>query len=277
MREQAEQVFQRPRPGHGPPERFHVFVSYTTREREVQLVKPTVDLFLISILRPMIEQALGELPVFYDGYTLHSINRKRYALFGEDGLLRRALKFAIEESELLIAFISPQYVESEWCRFECETMASKEPRLSWDVCRVPPIEELRDERPADLRPGWLDCLYARWLRRFGTGNDLRSLPEATIRPILPVVWSADRRSPAELVETIPSLRARQWFDWRHCVTAAEASERVFSHLSVHGSVSPSGRAEAVGLSAECSRAMTQTAEAVTRILLQRRLMYCRLS
>ena len=30
---------------HRPPERFHVFVSYTTREDEVRIVKPIVDSF----------------------------------------------------------------------------------------------------------------------------------------------------------------------------------------------------------------------------------------
>ena len=55
-----------------PPERFHVFVSYTTREDEVRIVKPIVDRFLNSVLRPVIEQTLGEPPVFYDGYALYN-------------------------------------------------------------------------------------------------------------------------------------------------------------------------------------------------------------
>lgn len=57
-----EHVVSRVRSRRRPPERFHVFVSYTTREDEIRIVKPIVDRFLNSVLRPVIEQTLGEPP-----------------------------------------------------------------------------------------------------------------------------------------------------------------------------------------------------------------------
>src|SRR6185436_8638110 len=123
-----------------PAERFHVFVSYTTREEEVRIVKPIVDRFLNTVLRPAIEATLGEPPAFYDGYSLYRGNGPRLS----DSALESTLQFAIEESEVLIAFVSPEYPASPWCRFECRTMVSKEHRPWFDLCRVPPIPELRD-------------------------------------------------------------------------------------------------------------------------------------
>ena len=36
-----------------PPERFHAFISYTTRETEMKKAKPIVDYFLENHLRPV--------------------------------------------------------------------------------------------------------------------------------------------------------------------------------------------------------------------------------
>src|SRR6266851_3302448 len=83
--------------GHRPPERFHVFVSYTTREDEVQVVKPIVDRFLNDVLRPVIERTLGEPPAFYDGYSLYHAKDHCFS----NAELEQGLRFAIEESEVL--------------------------------------------------------------------------------------------------------------------------------------------------------------------------------
>jgi hypothetical protein len=48
-----------------PPERFHAFLSYTTREDEIRDIKPIVDRFMNVYLRPLIEGSLGEPPFFY--------------------------------------------------------------------------------------------------------------------------------------------------------------------------------------------------------------------
>ena len=71
-----------------PPERFHVFVSYTTREEEVQSIKPIVDSFLNNLLRPLIEQTIREPPAFYDGYSLY-----RHGL--SNCQLKQAIAFAM--------------------------------------------------------------------------------------------------------------------------------------------------------------------------------------
>ena len=126
-----------------PPERFHVFVSYTTGEDEVWTVKPIIDCFLNSVLRPVIERTLGEPPAFYDGYSLYNPSRPPLS----NWQLEEAIRFAIEESEVLVAFLSPGYTESWWCRFECTTMGSKELRPWFDLCREAPILELGDKRP----------------------------------------------------------------------------------------------------------------------------------
>jgi hypothetical protein len=85
-----------------PPERFHAFVSYATREDEVREIKPFIYYFLNVVLRPSIERTLGEPPVFYDGYYLKQILRRRIPL-------KSVLRYAVEESELLLASEPEQF------------------------------------------------------------------------------------------------------------------------------------------------------------------------
>src|SRR5687768_316135 len=135
-----------------PPERFHVFVSYTTREDETRELKPAVDHFLEHILRPAIETTIGEPPVFYGGYSLC---RQRGFSHRTDRQLESLLTFAVEESEVLIAFVSPAYLTSRWCLFECRAMVEKVQRPWCDVCRVrfPPEGPRRTPRPSTGRAG----------------------------------------------------------------------------------------------------------------------------
>src|SRR5262245_39726718 len=86
-----------------------------TREEEFRLVKPTMDHFPNNILRPMIEQHFGELPIFYDGYVQKA----------KQPQLEAMLRYAVEESALLLAFVSPHYLRSRWCQFEWALMAAK--------------------------------------------------------------------------------------------------------------------------------------------------------
>lgn len=244
-----------------PPERFHVFVSYTTREREVQAVKPMVDQFL-HVLRPAIERNLGEHPFFYDGYTLY---HHPYAPGLTQLELEGAIRFAIEESEVLVAFVSPEYAGSWWCGFEWATMASKKLRPWFDVCRTPPIDQLRDGRPVGQRPGWPACLHARVLRW------LRKVPARPGGLIVPVVWKGDPDSLGDLGGSASCLP----FDWKPCGAAVEAQVRVNEHLFRHGSVSPSWEQEAFVLNARCRKAMRATATAIVAMLLERRLEYAR--
>jgi hypothetical protein len=111
------------------PERYHVFVSYTTREDEVQEVKPVVDHFLNMILRPLIEASIGGPPAFYDGYSMwEPIARRR-----SDEEIAAILRGAIYDSEILMAFLSPEYPKSKWCRFEVRTMGEKPGGVTFPV------------------------------------------------------------------------------------------------------------------------------------------------
>lgn len=116
-----------------PPERFQVFISYTTREEEVSEFKPLLDFFLNNYLRPIIENAIGIPPVFYDGYMLH----KKGGHGLSDLELEETLNYAIKDSEVMLAFISPHYFSSDWCRFEWDTMRAKKRRPWYDISKIP--------------------------------------------------------------------------------------------------------------------------------------------
>jgi hypothetical protein len=258
---------------HAPPERFHVFVSYTTRENEVRIVKPIIDCFLNDVLRPIIKRKLGEPPVFYDGYTLyHPTGRQWDTVTGMLGeIFRRmkledAIRFAIEESEVLVAFISPEYFGSEWCKFECATMASKELRPWFDLYREPPIAELRDQRPPYRQPSRWQRIRAQFRMRRWRSHKRAWVPGGEI---VAVEWKPG----TDPITRFPELETVQVFDWRSCSAALETRAGVTSHLLRHGSVSPSWQNEALELEQECRQSMKSTAEAVTEILLRRRVQY----
>lgn len=260
---QPEITVPRGRGRYRPPERFHVFVSYTTREEEVRAVKPMIDHFLRGVLRPRIERSLGEPPAFYDGYSLYSSGSPL-----SDAELRAAIRFAIEESEVLVAFVSPAYPGSQWCRFECDTMAAKEHRPWFDVCRAPPVAQLRDRRPAALQPGLWACIRALLLRRLRR----RGVPPRPGGVIVPVIWKGDAGSLAQM----PAVAAPRAFDWTACGTAFNARLRIAEHLIRHGSVSPGWIWEADALDARCETSMRATAAAIVRILRERRSAYARM-
>ncbi|HSI02209.1 MAG TPA: TIR domain-containing protein [Reyranella sp.] len=104
------------------PERYHAFISYTTREHEVRQVKPIVDEFLNRYLKPLIRGVLGELPVFYDGWSLDPPSNRSF----DESTLKYRLAEAIRDSEMMLAFVSPSYLSSRWCHFELATMAPRE-------------------------------------------------------------------------------------------------------------------------------------------------------
>jgi hypothetical protein len=260
----AVHLASRGRSGRCPPERFHVFVSYTTREDEVRIVKPTVDHFLNSVLRPVIERTLGEPPAFYDGYTLYNPSGSPIWY----PVLENALRFAIEESEILVAFLSPEYFESRWCTLECAAMAAKERRPWFDLCRTPPIAELADRRAPGRKPTWWQCLWARFLMRRWRSLDKSWTPGGVI---VPVLWKGQ----SDLLRQMPDMEKWQLFDWTSCRRAFEVWERVGSHQLRHGSVSPIWVSEAEVFDKICLESMRATAEAITDILVQRRLEYAR--
>ena len=233
-----------------PPERFHVFVSYTTRVDEVQRIKPLVDHFLLTVLGPIIEQTIGEPPVFYDGYTLHTKH------WFSDAELERALRFAIEESEVLLAFLTPEYFGSHWCIFEFSEMVSKELRPWFDLCREAPISELQDKRPVPLRPGSWECFKFRARMQHWRATNTCREPGGEI---VPIVVKGEITVPPEIQQS----SITQSFDWKPCLSTPDAAAKVHSQLFLQAQM----------LDPRCQERMTETALAVAEILRQRRLRY----
>jgi len=90
--------------------RWHCFISYTTREEEVQEVKP----FLDAYVRAIQAQGVTVCPVFYDGWYLQ---RESYS----QRELAEKLREGIEGSAFTVAFLSPSYPQSAWCCYEWAT------------------------------------------------------------------------------------------------------------------------------------------------------------
>ena len=99
---------------------FHIFLRYTSREEEVRQIKPLIDTYC----RDLWEWAQSNrIEIFYDEFTME----KRHYSPPE---LERILGDAVNRSHLMTAFLSPRYVESEWCRFEyLETRKTRKPIL----------------------------------------------------------------------------------------------------------------------------------------------------
>ena len=95
------------------PFKYDFFVSYTTREDEVRIIKPFVEKFIGRI-------GFGCAPFWLD---LLQIGR----FDGYDDALRDELRNAISECRAMIAFISPGYWTSDFCRFEFEEMLRTSP------------------------------------------------------------------------------------------------------------------------------------------------------
>lgn len=253
-----------------PPERFHAFISYTTRENEIREIKPIVDRFLDDHLRPTIETALGEPPVFYDGWYL----RNAPGAIRTEYSLKSALRFAIEESEVLLAFVSPLYVQSPWSMFEVETMAGKAPRAWYDICREAPTDELRDRRQSNMRPSRWECLMAA-ISRLMHGQT--RAPSRVESPIIPIVWKGGCDSTGErsLLTRLPLTPGRPAFDWQGCGRWVEWSARIANHRWRHGSVSPSWEDTAETELRVCEEALSSTAKSVVGVLQDRRQAYRR--
>jgi hypothetical protein len=90
--------------------RYHCFISYTTREREVQRIKPIIDRYCDTLK----SRGVRVCPAYYDGWYLE---RHRY----DPDELARLLRDAIANSAFTVSFLSPSYLWSHWCRFEWAT------------------------------------------------------------------------------------------------------------------------------------------------------------
>jgi hypothetical protein len=82
-------------------------VSYTSREDEIRQLKPILDQYIGAL------QGIGVrvCPVYYDGWYLRD---RSYS----DAELAGRLREAIGMSAFTVAFLSPGYLDSQWCCFE---------------------------------------------------------------------------------------------------------------------------------------------------------------
>lgn len=89
-------------------DKLRVFLSYTNREEEIQKIKPLIDAYCRNLLK---WAQLNEIEIFYDDFTMR---KRQYS----DEELEKILGKAVDKSQLMTAFLSPEYVTSEWCQFE---------------------------------------------------------------------------------------------------------------------------------------------------------------
>jgi hypothetical protein len=94
---------------------YHCFLSYTTREEEVQEVQPRVD----ELIEGFTNYGYQVAPIFYDHYIFGSHTPSN---------LRAALSRAIHESAFMVILVPPGYFTSSWCIFEWSCMAETAPR-----------------------------------------------------------------------------------------------------------------------------------------------------
>lgn len=85
-----------------------VFLSYTSREEEVNLVQPLVDRYCRGLWERARQRGLY---VFYDHFSLE---QKWY----DDAELKEILTGTLAKAHMFVGFISPHYVASPWCCFE---------------------------------------------------------------------------------------------------------------------------------------------------------------
>ena len=93
--------------------KYHCFVSYTTRESEVELLKPIVDDFIDMLKSRRLRTY--EVSLFYDHMSLPPLSTHND--------LYRELSEAIESSVCMLSFVSPNYFHSEWCHLEWHYMS----------------------------------------------------------------------------------------------------------------------------------------------------------
>lgn len=134
-----------PYPTPPDPFEYHFFVSYTTREDEVKEILPTIDEFVDELRAAGLRVA----PVFFDRF---SIGRWH----GTDVELARCLHRAIHSSVCMLAFVSPSYVYSDWCRLEWNAMVHCESRYTHTFPVV--WKDLGES-------GWVDATLLLGLRR----------------------------------------------------------------------------------------------------------------
>ena len=134
-----------------PPRTIHVFLSYTRREEEVRQFQAVTDVYC----RLLLDWARTHgVDVFYDRSSIPQ--DVKYS----DSDLEAMIRPAVCRSHLFVSFLSPEYVDSRWCRFEYTTKWEDAPRQIHKVYWKPEIvlpffrslaKILRPERTRFLR------------------------------------------------------------------------------------------------------------------------------
>ena len=121
---------------------YHCFISYTTREDEIREVLPLVDAYCSAL------RARGVTPyVFFDRLCMDRGPKSHHALC-------RQLERAIRLSGFTVSFISPSYLDSEWCRFEVsETLREHRQRRRFPDCEFAILPILWKRCDPDHRRG----------------------------------------------------------------------------------------------------------------------------
>lgn len=99
---------------------IYIFVSYTSRDSLTSEIKKHLDLFIDRFRQHLECLNYGtfygqDVRIFYDYYRIgHQDDSHK---------IRRLLSEALYQSYIMIAFISPEYLCSDWCMFEWNSMS----------------------------------------------------------------------------------------------------------------------------------------------------------
>jgi hypothetical protein len=96
-----------PQPNSGS-DQFDFFVSYARKDNETGWITRFVEELLAEHRKFAKNDPTRELKPFFDKQAIHSFDDWQHRIFNE----------GLAKSRLFLAFISPHYFASEWCRRE---------------------------------------------------------------------------------------------------------------------------------------------------------------
>lgn len=108
---------------------LYVFLSYTSRESEVKIIQPLVDLYCYEL---WLWADQNGFHVFYDHFSIPQ------GIEIPEDELRETLTYNIARSHLMTAFLSPGYTDSKWCCFEWANAVCTNKKLLHGIHWKPP-------------------------------------------------------------------------------------------------------------------------------------------
>jgi TIR domain len=99
--------------------KYEVFISYSSREPELQELLPLIERFRYDVREHLVKHYLEDV-VFFDRYTWGPVQART------DDELSEGLRREVEASVCMFCFVSPAYLYSKWCDLEHETMQRHE-------------------------------------------------------------------------------------------------------------------------------------------------------